>query len=115
MSETAAERARREEEANDRNAVATVMGTPQGRRFAMMILDDCHWSRPVLNENPFFTYHNVGLRKVADGLWSRLSSIAPDRLGDMLKEDEARKERLRTKKEKGERSDGPQAPVIPSR
>jgi hypothetical protein len=82
------------DEQDSHNAFATVMGTTQGRRFVMDILESNHWGEEIFASEPTALGFNVGVQSVPHKIFRRAEELQPELTGVMLKERSARRDAL---------------------
>ncbi len=68
------------------NALISIMNTLEGRYFIWDILERSRVFHMSVNENPYFTYFNEGIRSTGNMLFADIMRVAEDQYFLMVKE-----------------------------
>lgn len=78
---------------DQKNAISSVMGMPQGREFVMWSLEFlCHWNEPAFSSDHGTISYNVGQQAVGNALFKFVESVQPELARKMLAEWRDRRE-----------------------
>ncbi len=67
--------------------VSAIMSVPQGRAWMYGLLAACKvFGSPIVQGDPYFTYHNIGEQNIGKKLLQEINDAAPDEYIMMMRE-----------------------------